>query len=404
MAYLGRRGASAPLTSADIPDNVIQQADIQDDAVGTDELANDVVINTSGAITTTGINTSASLVLTPGTAPGSPAEGAMYYDSGSDVVKVYNGSSWNTISNFPYKTAGGIVTNYTSGSDTYIVHTFLESGKFFVHSTTTIDYLIVGGGGGGGGDMGAGNNGNAGGGGAGGMLVATSYAIAVGEHAITVGAGGHNNKGAYNANNGGDSSIGSLFTAFGGGHGGSYPGTTHVPGSGNGTVGSAGGQGQSGSITAGWTGTPAQGNFGSPYSGGTIWGGGGGGGAGGAGFEATGTNGSTGGYGGSALGNAFRTGATEYYAGGGAGSTHDSYNLAGLGGNSRDPNQKGGGGDGKWGQAGGHGLQGGAVHASNGLPNTGGGGGGGEGGGSGDANGQRSGDGGSGIVVIRYTI
>ena len=350
--------------------------------------------------TFTGITTTPSLVVTPGSAPAT-TEGSMYYDSGSDVVKVYNGSSWNTISNFPYKTAGGIVTSYTSGSDTYIVHTFLETGKFFVHSSTTIDYLIVGGGGGGGGDMGSGNNGNAGGGGAGGMLVATSYSIAVGEYLITVGAGGPNSKTV----NGASSSIGSLFEAHGGGHGGSYAGDTNTPGSGDGTVGSAGGQGQGGSTTAGFTGTPAQGNFGSPWTGNNNgYGGGGGGGAGSAGFEQTGTNGSTGGNGGSALGNAFRTGMTQYYAGGGAGSTHDAYNTGGLGGNTRDFLVKGGGADGKWGQGGGHGVQGGAVWASNGLPNTGGGGGGGEGGGSGAANGQRSGDGGSGIVVIRYIL
>jgi hypothetical protein len=304
---------------------------------------------------------------------------------------------------FPYRTNGGIVTSYVDGGNTYVVHTFLESGKFFVHSAVTIDYLIVGGGGGGGGDMGSGTNGNAAGGGAGGLLTATSYAVAVGEHAITVGLGGHNSKGAYNQNNGGTSSIGSLFTAFGGGHGGSYPGTTHVPGSGDGTVGSAGGQGQGGNTAAGWTGTPAQGNFGSPYTSGS-YGGGGGGGAGGVGHECTGTNQSTGGYGGSALGNTFRTGATQYYAGGGAGATHDGYTLAGLGGNTMDFYAKGGGGDGKWGQQPPVGLLQGAVWASDGLPNTGGGGGGGEGGGTGAANGQRSGNGGSGIVVIRYTI
>ena len=64
MAYLGRPGATAPLTAADIPDNSITAAkivadtiaagDIGNDAVGTAELANDVVISTSGAITTTG--------------------------------------------------------------------------------------------------------------------------------------------------------------------------------------------------------------------------------------------------------------------------------------------------------------------------------------------------------------
>jgi hypothetical protein len=73
MAYLGRRGASAALTSADIPDNSITAAkivadtiaagDIADDAVGTAEiaddavtgakLANDIAITTTGALTGT---------------------------------------------------------------------------------------------------------------------------------------------------------------------------------------------------------------------------------------------------------------------------------------------------------------------------------------------------------------
>jgi len=53
MAYLGRKGASAPVTAADIPDNSITAAkivegtitvgDIGTDAVGTDEIANDAV-------------------------------------------------------------------------------------------------------------------------------------------------------------------------------------------------------------------------------------------------------------------------------------------------------------------------------------------------------------------------
>ena len=68
MSYLGRKGSPAPLVSSDIPDNSITGAkivtdtiaagDIGNDAVGTAELANDVVISTSGSITTTGAFTS----------------------------------------------------------------------------------------------------------------------------------------------------------------------------------------------------------------------------------------------------------------------------------------------------------------------------------------------------------
>jgi len=58
MAYLGRPGATAPLTSADIPDNSITAAKIVDATIAAGDLANDVVISTSGAITTTGAFTS----------------------------------------------------------------------------------------------------------------------------------------------------------------------------------------------------------------------------------------------------------------------------------------------------------------------------------------------------------
>ena len=68
MSYLGRNPTKSPLVTSDIPDNSITAAkivadtiaagDIADDAVGTAALANDVVINTSGAITTTGAFTS----------------------------------------------------------------------------------------------------------------------------------------------------------------------------------------------------------------------------------------------------------------------------------------------------------------------------------------------------------
>jgi len=37
------------------------------------------------------------LQLTPGTAPGSPTAGMVYYDSGSNTLKCYNGSAWKTI-------------------------------------------------------------------------------------------------------------------------------------------------------------------------------------------------------------------------------------------------------------------------------------------------------------------
>ena len=61
---------------------------------------------------------------------------------------------------------GGIISDYTVGSDVYRAHIFTSSGTFVVSDATsdfgsTIEYVVVAGGGGGG-------NGEAGGGGAGG--------------------------------------------------------------------------------------------------------------------------------------------------------------------------------------------------------------------------------------------
>tara|TARA_Y100001963_G_scaffold120501_1_gene168453 strand:- start:331 stop:1407 length:1077 start_codon:yes stop_codon:yes gene_type:complete len=54
MSYLGRKGSPAPLVSSDIPDNSITGAKIVDATIAAGDLASDVVINTSGSITTTG--------------------------------------------------------------------------------------------------------------------------------------------------------------------------------------------------------------------------------------------------------------------------------------------------------------------------------------------------------------
>ena len=321
--------------------------------------------------------------------------GTVYYNrEGNRYFVCTDATSNANVWSGRYVGSGGVETTYKSGSDFFKVHSFLKTGThtFYLEAAQTIDYLVVGGGGGGGIGL---ANGNAAGGGAGGLLTATGYSLAAGNHVITVGAGG-----VYsNSANGGNSSIGAIFVARGGGHGGGYPASNYPPGSGNGTVGSGGGQGQGadGTSTVGVP-TTGQGNAGSPYAGPGSYGAGGGGGAGGVGKEATlDTNRSRGGAGGEAVTNSLRTGSAVYYAGGGAGSTHDQYNNAGYGGNNSTVANRGGGGNGKHNQAAGP-----TRIAESGKANTGGGGGGGQGGSNAAAG--DSGWGGSGIVVIRYQI
>jgi len=134
---------------------------ITDDAITGGKLANDIAISTtgniattsSGTITSAGLVTAPSLVLTPGSAPAT-TEGAIYYDSTSDKVNVWNGTAWEQISNligFEAKASGGHITDYSIGSTNYVVHTFTSSGVFTPTSTFNVDYLVVAGGGGGGG-------------------------------------------------------------------------------------------------------------------------------------------------------------------------------------------------------------------------------------------------------------
>ena len=121
-----------------------------------------------------------------------------------------------------YVGLGGIQQTYISGTTTYMSHTFLESGTFYLDATQSCDILIVAGGGGGGG---TGNDDTCGGGGGGGgVRELSSQSVAAGAHAVTVGFGG--NGGAqlqgHDIENGEDSSFTATYVAKGGGYGGSY--------------------------------------------------------------------------------------------------------------------------------------------------------------------------------------
>jgi len=323
MAYLGRKGATAPLTSADIPDDSITGAKIVDDAIDSEHyaagsvdaahVAADVATQAEidlkaplAAPTFSGVTTAASLVLTPGSAPAT-TEGAIYYDSTADVVKIRNASRWNTISSgLPTSTStNATVTYYSSGGHDYVTYTFLTSGTFTPTAIFEIDYLVVAGGGGGGRQI-------AGGGGAGGYRTATGLSLTATAYTITVGAGGigSTDSGLENATQGGPSSIAgsgiTTVTATGGGLGSSYDasGGTGGSGGGAGIYSQTGGTGiyDGGTIgSATWQGRDGGDSSSSSPSGA-------GGGGGGASAEGTDAATDNGGAGGAGTANSYRTG------------------------------------------------------------------------------------------------
>ena len=239
---------------------------------------------------------------------------------------------------------------------------------------TSIEVLVVAGGGGGG-------SRHPGGGGGGGVIYNSAYPVTPGTaYTVTVGAGGAGK--ILTSNISGDNGSNSVFgnlTAIGGGGGGTYL----QPG---GSGGSGGGGGEGGT-TVGGNGTAGQG-----FAGGgqrnasvTYGGAGGGGGAGGPGTDggmwaANGVG--RPGAGGPGLAFAI-SGTMTYYAGGGGGAAYNNLGI-GLGG-------IGGGGNGT--------LE--SATPPNGTASTG-------GGGGGNASGiyysYYSGTGGSGTVIIRYTL
>ena len=300
-----------------------------------------------------------------------------------------NTSTQNT--SIPLATGGDVIT--TDG--TYWYHAFKYSGTFTPLKALTADCLTIAGGGPGGGASTIGNYGNAGGGGAGGLLYSTSKTFAATtNHTITVGAGGAGFLSYVSAVTGSNSTItGTGFTtltATGGGGGGS--GSSAYLSYNNGVAGGSGGGGSVNTGNSGGAGTSGQGNAGGIglYAA-TTYGGGGGGGAGAVGAAATGAKAGDGGVGSSTYtswGAATLTGelvsSTYYYAGGGGGSGNgtSTQGVGGYGGGAR-----------------------GAANSGPNTPvsataNTGG------GGGSLSDGGYNypSGNGGSGIVVIRYAV
>ena len=336
----------------------------------------------------TGIATAPSLVLTPGSAPAT-TEGAMYYNSNTNIVTLYNGAEWEQINN---NAIGGIITSYVDSGNTYRVHTFLTSGIFDLLATVSADVFMIGGGGGGGG-------GNGGGGGAGGVLYRTGYTLAIGEYPIVIGGGGQGSHGS-NANtlafNGSDTTAFTVLALGCGAGGGGVNGTVSESkgangGSGGGTThGADGGGGSVQEAFSGWTSYGYNGGNGHVSD--SEAGGAGGGGASAVGYNSgTDANARDGGDGGAGRTNDYRTGSNITYGGGGGGGCQlGSHPLA-------TPGAGGTGG-------GGAGAPSPTTAATAGTANTGSGGGGGEWNGTMSALGTAGAPGGSGIVIIRYQI
>jgi hypothetical protein len=297
-------------------------------------------------------------------------------------------------------TGGDVVSDITLPSGAgYRVHTFTTVGSTnFVVSALgtlpTVEYLIIGGGG-------AGGPRHGGGGGAGGFL-SGSRTLTVGTFPVVVGAGGQGRFNDVRGLNGANSSAFGL-SAIGGGGGGSW-------GDRNGASGGSGGGGSEVSPGVGGDGTAGQGFAGAISQQNGTGHGSGGGGAAGIGTRGVDSIAGPGGPGRSSR----ILGPTYFFAGGGgAGSWESGAVNVRRGGNGGI----GGGGGGGQARSGTAGTGGGSAlnpggNGTVGVPNATGGDGGANTGGGGGGGGAyppnveygstRGGNGGSGIVVLRY--
>lgn len=289
------------------------------------------------------------------------------------------------------------ITGGTLTSDsTYYYRTFTGTNNLVISNITVpiSTILIAGGGGGGGGSAGAG-------GGAGGLLYQASYSAVPQTYSIVIGAGGLGKSGQSGPGSGGDwgdngeNTTAFGYTAIGGGGGGGEDATRRA--------GRDGGSGGGACYASGFA--PGLGTSGQGFNGGYgnvgYWAGGGGGAGAAGGNSSYGV--STGGNGGSGTnaysawitainsGMAGVTGwstatSTGYIAGGGGGAKQASTGSPGSGG-------VGGGGSGADDISGS-----GSVGGISGIANTGG------GGGGNPEYGLRAnvGNGGSGLVIVRY--
>ena len=303
--------------------------------------------------------------------------GMVRFNSDLNRLEFWDGTSWNTVSGYnAVEATGGTQTDVTDSGVKYRVHTFSTVGtsNFVVTNGGEVEYLIVAGGGGGGGRF------HSGGGGAGGVIQHKGFSVTPQTYSIVVGDGGSaglavpdNSQRGSNGSN----STGFGQVALGGGGGGSN--STLQTGLSGGSGG--GGSGSSSNNTyAGGNGTSGQGSGGGNGLGSTsssIRVGGGGGGAGTNGMDAVHGSAPAPGRGGDGIPSTISGTLTYYGGGGGGGGLAETNNMGpgGKGGGGRGGATETAGEDGKGGGGGG------SNSSSNGL-----------------------GNGGSGIVIVRYRI
>jgi hypothetical protein len=294
------------------------------------------------------------------------------------------------------KASGGAIT--TDG--TYVYHTFTSTGAFQPTTRLLADVFVLAGGAGGGAGNNTGGGGIAGGGGAGGAVYFASQQLISGtSYVATVGSGGSGaSSSAANGGSGVNSQFASLTSAVGGGGGGGFDITykNAISGGCGGGGATYSGAGTGGSSTQTGTGANAYyGNSGaSGYEAGPSTAGGGGLGA--ASITPINTAATAGGIGLSSSTMPLLAGAQVgqftnglYYVGGGGGGAQrnktDSYGFFGG---------YGGGGNGS--------VFGVANGNMNATANTGGGGGGGSGNATTGGAQVNGGNGGSGVIIVRY--
>jgi len=332
---------------------------------------------------------------TPRAAPDPPIAGQIYYDATADKIYGYNGTAFVALSNQQGIGSGGDITTYVASGVTYAVHTFRSSGAFVPRGTIDVDYLVVAGGGAGGAHAGGG------GGGAGGFRTGAALEVTAQSYTVTIGAGGVGNNLSADASINGLDSVFSSITSTGGGAGRyRQVGIAGGSGGGGGADGGAAATARAGGAGNSPSTDPSQGNNGGATTGAAYMSGGGGG----ASAVGAANSGQAAGHGGAGENNVMGLNDADSYALLNAASAgHDSggaryFSGGGGAGRGHDAGTKGNGGVG----GGSDGGDQNTVIQPLALPNTGGGGGG-AGADIGVAAGI-SGNGASGIVMIRYIV